>query len=456
MAFDIATAKPVQQSSGFDISTAKPVQQNSDFSVVEMVSNIPGSAANLAGNMYQAVRHPVQTAEGLGKVASGALSQGNKWLDENTPEFLDFMSKPIGGGSKVFGEEFEPYSDALKAALIDRYGGAENVKKTVEQDPVGFAADVAGILTGVGLAKTGAAVNPINATINSAKYVAGKAVPKGLPKSMYESIAKFGTTISDKKRSSMIDTALKHEIPPTAKGAAKLEGLIDGFNKQIDGLITASTNNGESIPASAVYKHLKSLRQQKGGMSLDAPSDIKSINRVVSNFQKHLKEKGKSRLTPAELQQLKINTYNSINFDAKRLTGTPIKEDTYKAVARGAKEGVESMVPEVKGVNRSLGELYELQPHLQRSASRIENKNAVSLTDPLDITAGAMVGGTPGGIIGAVVAFLGKDKIKGNNAIRLQKLANNAKFKTFVENNPNISKAELMAVISGRQPIEND
>lgn len=114
------------------------------------------------------------------------------------------------------------------------------------------------------------------------------------------------------------------------------------------------------------------------------------------------------------------------------------------------------MVPEVKGVNRSLGELYELQPHLQRSASRIENKNAVSLTDPLDITAGTMVGGTPGGIIGAVVAFLGKDKIKGNNAIRLQKLANNAKFKTFVENNPNISKAELMAVISGRQPIEND
>jgi len=34
--------------------------------------------------------------------------------------------------------------------VSDRYGGWENIKKTVSEDPVGFASDVSAILTGGG------------------------------------------------------------------------------------------------------------------------------------------------------------------------------------------------------------------------------------------------------------------------------------------------------------------
>jgi hypothetical protein len=50
----------------------------------------------------------------------------------------------------------EKYAEAVGQFFADRYGGIENVRKTLAQDPVGFAADVATVLTaGGGLAARG-------------------------------------------------------------------------------------------------------------------------------------------------------------------------------------------------------------------------------------------------------------------------------------------------------------
>jgi hypothetical protein len=396
------------------------------------------------------------------KVLGGAAQKAEQYIGGKLPESLQWLVKPLPGlGNKA--PDVTPYIDAAADHMVNRYGSMDNALNTLEKDPVGVLVDLASITTGFGQAtkipaitKAGAAANPINLAVNTGKAVAGKLIPESVPRSMYESVAKFSTTLPEKKRAAMVDTALKHELPPTAKGVGKLEGMVSGLNAKLDDLIAKATADGTTIPAEAVYKHLKGLRQKKGGMSMDAPGDLESINKIIGTFQKHLKDKGKSRLTAAELQELKVRTYESINWDAKRMTGSPIKEDTYKVVARGAKEGVEQIVPDVKGVNQQLGELYELQPHLSRAASRVENKNLLSVNDAPLVGAGTISGGPVGTAIGSIVAILGKDKIKGALAIKLNKMIQQPAFVKFIENNPNISQAQLLGIIAGREPTGSD
>jgi hypothetical protein len=421
-----------------------------DFDAAEMVKNIPSSAMNMLKDAYSAVRHPVDTFQGVADLARS----GQRKITELSGGNLDYFDK-----RGVTTDQVGQFVDFLGK----RYGSVDAAKKTLQEDPVGVMADFASLVSGAGstlrlpgVAKVGAALDPVNAAVNTTLYGAGKALPKDLPKQMYESAAKLSTTIPEERRASMVKTALDNELPPTSKGVKKLEGMIQGLNETVDGLISKATSEGKSVPIGAIYKELKSLRRRKGGMSLDAPGDTAAISKIIGDFQKHLKAKGKTRLSAAELQELKVNAYKSINWDAKRMTGTPIKEDVYRAVAKGAKENIQDMVPGVGASNKALSDLYDLQPNLQRSANRIENKNALSITDPLNVTAGTVAGGPVGAAVATVISILGKDAIKAKNAIRLERLSKNANFQRFLKNNPNVSKARLAAIISGRQTLEEE
>ena len=60
----------------------------------------------------------------------------------------------LGGVQKLIpGEQgSEQYADAMGQFVKDRFGGVENIKKTIAEDPVGLLGDVAGLLTGGGMA----------------------------------------------------------------------------------------------------------------------------------------------------------------------------------------------------------------------------------------------------------------------------------------------------------------
>ena len=93
------------------------------------IKNFPGSAVQFAKDITAPIHSPVQTAKGLGNLA-------------------------VGGVQKMIpGEQGkEQYADAVGKFFADRYGGMENVKTTLRDDPVGFAGDLSAILTGGGLA----------------------------------------------------------------------------------------------------------------------------------------------------------------------------------------------------------------------------------------------------------------------------------------------------------------
>lgn len=105
------------------------------FSPTQTLTNIPGSAARFVGDIFQAVRHPIQTGKAVGATA-------------------------IGGVERLAGLETERTKQFNQVAQFfkERYGGTENILRTLQEDPVGIAADLAGFFTGGGLIVRGAGV----------------------------------------------------------------------------------------------------------------------------------------------------------------------------------------------------------------------------------------------------------------------------------------------------------
>ena len=79
-----------------------PKEDNS-FSLSNMLKNVPSSLYNQGSMLVDAASSPVATAKSLGNMAAGGLYKANELADKHTPDAMDFMFQPIGGGDKVLG-----------------------------------------------------------------------------------------------------------------------------------------------------------------------------------------------------------------------------------------------------------------------------------------------------------------------------------------------------------------
>lgn len=412
-----------------------PVDEESDdFSFSEMVSNIPESAAEFGKNIIQPILNPIDTATTIGKLVTGGAQKLNQGMEGYQPSVKGI---PVQTGNQA---DYTPYADAMGKFMSERYGGMDNIKRTVESDPVGSVADLATALTlgGVGasrlpgmagqvgrnVGKVGQSIEPVNMLKVPAR-TAGKGlaslVPRSTPRSMYESSAKFSTTFPEQRRAAMAETALKHGLMPTQKGVDKLGRLMGDLDARITSLISDATERGVTIPKDAIYRHLREVRSQLGAPTLEGQTNLRQINRVAKRFDEHMKSLGKDSLTPDELQSFKRDAYREINFDVKQGKARRGTNEARKAMARAAKESVEDVAP-VRDLNRQYGEFVDLAEPLQRSASRIDNRNLVGIDTPLNIGAGGAAGGPAGVALGAGVSILEYPKVKAALAIKIRQL----------------------------------
>lgn len=119
---------------------------------LEAASNIPSSAANLLTGLYQSVRHPIETGKGL-------LAAGQGGTVNLMPQaYIDWLNK-VQPGLAEKRAEVSKVGDIVGQFYKERYGGAEELKKTLATDPVGAAADLSAILSG------GAAIAPKASTV---------------------------------------------------------------------------------------------------------------------------------------------------------------------------------------------------------------------------------------------------------------------------------------------------
>ena len=430
------------------LPSEEPQEDAYSFSPGNMVMNAPKSLGNLAGGLIDAVSSPVETAKGLGNMTLGGIYKANELADKYTPDALDFMFQPITGGDMTFGQDQAPYAEALGDIYVDRYGGVDKALNTLETDPAGVLMDVAAALSPF-KPSLAAKINPISASVKVLNK-ARTSIPASVPRGLYERAAKFSTTLNKAERGSLVDTALKHKLPLSTKGVDKLDRIAASISDTIDDLVRASDNAGKGIPVDAVFKHLKELRQQTGGILMESSDDLSSINKYAAQLRKAADKAGRTHYSATDLQMIKRDLYKKISFDAKRMKGTPIKEETYTAIARGAKEGVEALNPQTAMLNKHWSELLELKPHLQRSANRIENRNMLSLSAPMNIGAGSMIGGVPGMIGGVVATILENPKISPRIALTLEKMRKTGALEKLVMENPTLSQAEIVLIVEER------
>jgi len=149
--------------------------------LVRAGQNFGPSLVKEAKNMAQPFLHPVETAKALGNLGMGLIE----------------LAIPGEQGS-------EKYAEAVGKHYTDKYGGVEQIKKAIAEDPVSVLADVSVILTGGGtlaarapgtlgqigktVATVGDAANPVNIAAGAAKLTA-----KPVGKLSRELIGNFGT-----------------------------------------------------------------------------------------------------------------------------------------------------------------------------------------------------------------------------------------------------------------------
>lgn len=142
-----SAAQPVMESGPWAKYQTAPDAKPLAWSDVpgQALMNAPESAANFAGSIVEAVKHPIQTVSNLADLGAGALRHGaQKVLPEAAVRFIDSLGDP----SAV--ERIDKTEKAVLTHLSDRYGSEEGIKKALATDPVGVMADLSAVLTGGG------------------------------------------------------------------------------------------------------------------------------------------------------------------------------------------------------------------------------------------------------------------------------------------------------------------
>ena len=117
---------------GLGIEPPPPGRSPAEY-LGEMVGNIPESAGAVAGDLYEALSHPLDT---LGTVA-GAAAGGVQLLKEQ-------LGIPVVG---AFGEHRDK-ARAVGDFYNQGYGGGQEFLDSLRTDPVGVGLDVGGLVTG--------------------------------------------------------------------------------------------------------------------------------------------------------------------------------------------------------------------------------------------------------------------------------------------------------------------
>ena len=208
-----------------------------DFKATTAIKNIPSSALQLGKDLWTAVTNPLDTLGSIRNLAQGIVEKA-------IPETINGVD---------FGEtENEQLVNAVGNYLVDRYGGLDEIKTTIMNDPTGFLLDASAILTGggslaakapgvvgkvaSGIQVVGQAVDPLNITASAAKYAAGKVLPDDLPQNMLEEVMKLSTTLDQRygagTTAEMVATMLRENVPPTKAGLARLDAKISDLSKK--------------------------------------------------------------------------------------------------------------------------------------------------------------------------------------------------------------------------------
>lgn len=367
-------------------SQAKPPEKAPSWSEVPLkaVVNAPGSALEFGKNLVHPFLHPIDTAEGLGRLGLGVMEK-------------------LGGKMGLeTGQGYEKYADAVGEMLMKRYGSEEAIRKTLATDPVGVAADVSMILTGGGsaaarlpgyagkigeaTAAVGRATDPLSAVTG-----AGKLVGKVGSEALGHQTGLGPEAIKEMAASGMEGGAAGQAFRDNMRGTAPMERAVEDARGALENM---RKERGDEYRAgmSAVGLDTTVLNWNKVGQAIRDTAD-------VSNF-KGQELKPKTAAIRQELNDIVLDWmalpakdfHTPEGFDALKKKigdirdslphGTPEKlvaNKYYSAV----RQSIVDQVPEYARVMNGYEEASDILRQIEKTLSLPPNERKTSVDTSL-------------------------------------------------------------------------
>ncbi len=360
--------------------------------------NIPGSAGQFAGNIFQALRHPIQTGKAVGKLGLGGIQK-------------------LIPGEQGLEKEFE---QAI-GSITEPFTSLEKFSETAIEDPFRIASDIAALGTGAGailrgagavgkvgaLSKAGQAVGQVSRVLDPVGAL-GATARKLSSKRRTNSLVKTALSLPKKKGIEKIDDLaeafLQSDLTVSREALKSLDGKISQLNKAVNDIVDTSTDLGVRIKTGDIVNAIDDLVADANRQGLKMP-DLKRLKKLRDDF----KAQHGAILTPSQVQEIKVGLNKGFVPDLESRIGQVTKKFDDK-IRRQAKLQLEEIHPELKGLNKDLGVSIELREAIEEALIKAEKRQVPVSGLVAGGLAGSIVGagtGSVGAALGSGVAFAG-------------------------------------------------
>ena len=360
----------------------QPAAQPAEGILSRAAKNLPSSAMQFAKDVTAPIHSPIQTAKGIGAVVEGTVQKSikDRWRAQ---------------GFEIDKDASEQASEAMANFITDRYGGVENIKETIAEDPVGFLADAAMVLTGgagaiakgAGIAGKAGRAASVAGQVGKAAKKAGAAVRAIDPASI---VGKLGSRVASvagqvgkvSEKVGAVGRAIEPASVMGKLGSRVATQVAKGGGKAISEVLGITTG-ASPTPIKIAYRSGKA-GGEKGEMFVKSMRNQIPMDEVVEE----------ARLAVGEMHQRKMEAYRTgISKSFQDTSETPIsfkevRDKVDKSLAGGAFKGRDiskSTAKTREAIKAQLDEWEALDP---KEFHTVEGMDALrkSIGDVLDST----------------------------------------------------------------------
>lgn len=221
---------------------------------------------------------------------------------------------------------------------------------------------------------------------------AGKILRSTLnPEKLYQSALKPSVAKGAENAAKVVGTGLKERLPASEASHARAAELWDDLNRQVEGMIASGANR--PIDPLDVTQRLDVLREKWN----QTPEYLKLLDDIEENFLTQYQNPGS--LTAATAQEKKKQLYKQVRkadsraWDANRPAPSDIDVEAKKELARGLKEELQTMFPQLAALNEREGALIGLEKALDKFVARDGNRQITSIFTPFALGMSALSAG---------------------------------------------------------------
>ena len=331
----------------------------------QALSNVPESTQRMFKETYEAISHPVKTAKTIFDLGKGLIQ----------------LAIPGEQGS-------EQQARAVGKFFADRYGGIENIKRTIAKDPAGVLADVAMIFTGGGaiagrlpgvagtagraVAKYAQRLDPIDIGVRTA-IGATKGVGKGAAAATGVLTGTGGSPIKEAFKAGTRGTPfLSNDFTRNLRAGENLEGVV---TDALSGLAKKAKESGKLYekgqklwkrtqtpldidPVISQYKKLKG-KLTEGGFSLVGKDQLDVVAEIDNVLAEFLDSGLKHNAEGFHALKKRLDSVN-VDFDKQGLAGKLLAQ-TRKSVVKAISDKVPDYAHAMEQTQKALTEVEHLR-----------------------------------------------------------------------------------------------